>query len=243
MLPQTFSWGSQSDSPCYPTVAELRNMVYSGLASGVKGVVSYDFSFDLINNQKTLWKEYSDLRKDALKAEAYLLNSKVKRQNTGDAELIYSYWERGDTTLMIVVNASYSNTKTLNLALNKNYSQPKAQSISSRYAETPQIIANKITGNLQANKVMMFKLYNDAPTSNEQSVMDKQISIYPNLAIGKLYIHNLAPQSIITICDIAGKSLLSIISQSNSETIDISSLQAVVYLVKVDEVTKKISVQ
>ena len=46
---QTFTWQrSNLSNRRFPTILELRNMMYSGLCAGVKGIFSYDFSFDFI---------------------------------------------------------------------------------------------------------------------------------------------------------------------------------------------------
>ena len=161
MLPQTFSWGSKSNAPCYPSVVELRNMVYTGLAAGVKGIISYDFSFDLVNNQKPLWKEYSDLGKDILGNQSYFLEGKLTRHKTGKADLVVSSWQLADTTLFVVANTSYSiATKNITLQLPSRYANPQLKSINQRIALITQMSGNNLKVNLASAEVQVFKMYN-----------------------------------------------------------------------------------
>jgi hypothetical protein len=118
---QTFNWGSQSNIPRYPTVAELRNMMYSGLAAGVKGIISYDFSFDLMNNQTALWNEFKTLRTDVTTLQQALMNGALTRVNTGDQELVSSYWIYNNKCYVVVVNTSYSNAKNVAIQLPPGY--------------------------------------------------------------------------------------------------------------------------
>jgi hypothetical protein len=242
MLPQTFSWGSQSDAPCYPKVNELRNMVYAGLASGVKGIVSYDFSFDLINNQKALWKEYSDLAKDVKKTEKYLLNQKVNRLSTNDPDLVISTWTDADTTLMMIINTSFSKEIYLQRTLAKSYSKPQINAIADRNVMIPNINGNILTGKLKATEVMYFKLYDGMITDIDRSEKEEITNFYPNPNAGTLNIENAAIGSELIISDLSGKTMLKLLIESTNQSIDVGILNKGVYLAKIGSVTKKITI-
>ncbi len=155
MLPQTFSWGSQSNSPCYPSVVELRNMIYSGLAAGVNGIISYDFSFDLVNNEKLLWEEFSNLAKDIKNIEGLLFQNNLTRHITNDNELIFSTWRKGDSTLFVIVNTSYNSPKNINQMISWGLGN-KLIPISNRMDNGLTIEGKNIKGVLQPQSVHVY---------------------------------------------------------------------------------------
>lgn len=155
---QTFNWGStKSNNPRYPTVSELRNMLYSGLAAGIKGVISYDFSFDLKNNQPDLWNEFKALRGDVQTLEAALMNGTLTRYNTGDQELVASYWTDATGCYVTVVNTSYTSSKTISLTTPPGYGGP-ITSLFSRMPATLSLSGNTLSGSLLPQAVQVYRL-------------------------------------------------------------------------------------
>ncbi|MBD2766766.1 T9SS type A sorting domain-containing protein [Hymenobacter sp. BT664] len=154
---QTFNWGDLSNTPRYPTVSELRNMLYSGLAAGIKGVISYDFSFDLKDNQPALWNEFKALRTDVATLEGALMNGALTRVNTGDQQLIASYWTDNTACYVVVVNTSYSNAKTVSLAIPSGYGGP-ITSLFSRMPATLSLSGNTLSGTLLPQAVQVYQL-------------------------------------------------------------------------------------
>lgn len=154
---QTFNWAGQSAAPRYPTVAELRNMLYSGLAAGIKGVISYDFSMDLKNNQPLLWDEFKILRRDVSSLEAALMNGKLTRVDTGDQELVSSYWINNDLCYMVVVNTSYTASKNISIALPATYNGTKT-SLFSRMPNTLSVSGTNFSGTIGAQEVQVYSI-------------------------------------------------------------------------------------
>lgn len=161
---QTFNWGSQSSSPRYPTVLELRNMLYGGLAAGIKGVLSYDFSFDLKNNQVPLWNEFKTLRTDVTTIESALMNGVLTRVNTGDQELVASYWVYNNICYMAVVNTSYTSSKTVSIPLPSSYTGTKT-SLFSRMPNTLSVAGGNFTGTIGAQQVQVFSIAQNSDTT------------------------------------------------------------------------------
>ena len=159
---QTFNWGIQSSSPRYPTVSELRNMLYTGLAAGIKGVLSYDFSFDLKNNQPALWSEFKTLRTDVSALENALLNGTLTRVDTGDSRVVSSYWTYNNMCYIVVVNTSYTASKTVSIPLPSPYTGSKT-ALFSRMPNTLSVTGTALAGNLSPQDVQVFRI--DAATT------------------------------------------------------------------------------
>lgn len=125
MNAQAINWGNYSSvsNPRFPTVAEERNMIYSGLAAGVKGIISY--VIDNLEAQTALWNECKALRSDVSTLEGALLNGTLTRVNTGDQELVASYWLYNNKCYVVVINTSYSASKNVSLTLPAGYSGTK----------------------------------------------------------------------------------------------------------------------
>ena len=155
---QTFTWQrSNLSNRRFPTILELRNMMYSGLCAGVKGILSYDFSFDLKNNQIPLWNEFKTLRTDVSTLEGALMNGIITRVNTGDQELICSYWIYNDLYYMVVVNTSYTTSKNVSIALPASFTGIKT-SLFSRMNNTLTVNGTNLTGSIAAQEVQVFSI-------------------------------------------------------------------------------------
>jgi Secretion system C-terminal sorting domain len=157
MLPQTFSWGRQAPNPRYPTVNELRNMIYAGIAAGVKGIMSYDFSFDLVNNQSALWNEFKAIRTDVLTLQSALMDGELTRVNTGDEALVASYWVYNGSVYVTVLNTSYSTAKNVSITLPSGTSGT-ATSLFSRMPNTLSFNGGVLSGSIAATQVQVYKL-------------------------------------------------------------------------------------
>lgn len=160
---QTFNWNTQSDSPRYPTVLELRNMLYSGLAAGVKGILFYDFSFDLMNQQVPLWNELKTLRADVNVLQNALMNGTLTRLSTGDPELVASRWIDAQACYIVLINTSYSNTKNVMLSLPSEYQSSNALPIFPRMPATMLVSAGALAGSISPQGVQVYKLYATTP--------------------------------------------------------------------------------
>lgn len=161
MLPQTFSWASTGVANArYPTALELRNMCYAGLCAGVNGLIAYDFSFDLKNNQQSLWNEYISIKNDILidHLQEYLMTAPLTRYTTGTSELFASYWQFDTDLLLIVVNTNTTTAKYANITLPNQYT-----SITPLFSRMPNTLVlqngNKMQGNIEAKQVEVYELH------------------------------------------------------------------------------------
>lgn len=228
--PQTFTWGSQSDIPRYPTIVELRNMVYSALAAGVKGFISYDFSFDLVNNQKPLWKEYSDLGADVRGFKSILFDGTLTRHVTNDGDLVASTWKSADTTLITVVNTSYTAEKNVSITLSSPASG-KLSSVSHRLATGLTISNGKIVGSIAPQVTYVYKLISNVITEVDIKSSNNAFSVFPNPASSELSIVGKIPdEASFEIISIDGRVLQT--GLLVSQNIFVDNLTAGVYIFK-----------
>jgi hypothetical protein len=155
---QVFNWAvvGATTNPRFPTAAEGRNMTYSGLAAGIKGIISYVHNPSL-EMQTDLWNETKALRNDVSTLENVLLNGTLTRVNTGDAELVCSRWIYNNQCYVVVVNTSYSNAKNVSIAIPTSYNgQP--QSLFTRMSNTLSLANNNLTGSIAPNDVQVYKI-------------------------------------------------------------------------------------
>ena len=168
MTSQNFKWGSPAINPRYPTAAELRNMTYSGLAAGIKGISSYVLSPDLLM-QTSLWSENKALRTDVTTLESAILNGTLTRVNTADPELVTSYWTNNEGIYIVVVNTSYTLSKTLSLPVPSNFGLP-SESLFARMPNTLSFSAGTISGEIAPKEVEVYFLKNLDPDFEAPSV-------------------------------------------------------------------------
>ena len=163
---QTFTWQrlNLSNRRFFPTILELRNMMYSGLCAGVKGILSYDFSFDLKNNQIPLWNEFKPLRTDVTTLESALMNGVLTRVNTGNPELVTSYWVYNNICYMAVVNTSYTSSKAVSIPLPSSYTGTKT-SLFSRMPNTLSVAGGNFTGTIGAQQVQVYSIAQNSDTT------------------------------------------------------------------------------
>ncbi len=230
--PQTFTWVSQSDIPRYPTVVELRNMVYSALAAGVKGFISYDFSFDLVNNQKLLWKEYSDLGADVKGFKSILFAGTLTRHETNDGNLVVSTWKSADTILITVVNTSYSAKKNVSITLSSPASGTLS-SISPRLATGLSISNGKIVGSIAPQSTYVYKLIQNFIIETESlDTYKASVALSPNPAQNKLFINgNHAEQALYEITTMEGKVIQTGIV--SDQIISVENIKVGIYIIKI----------
>ncbi len=160
---QFFNWGNigAASAPRYPTAAEARNMFYTGIAAGVKGVVSYVFNTAL-EQQTNLWNESKALQTDVNVLQTALLNGTLTRVNTGDPELVCTHWEYNNQCYIVVVNTSYNSTKNVNISI-PSICNGQLQSLFTRMPGTLNLSANMLTGSINATAVQVYKI---SPSGN-----------------------------------------------------------------------------
>lgn len=154
MTNQAFNWGNGSSR--FPTVAEERNMVYSGLAAGVKGIVSYVYNTEFLG-QTSLLNECNTLSADIATLQGVLLNGTLTRVNTGDQELVESYWVYNNMCYIVMVNTSYSSSKNVSMALPSGYTGNKT-SLFSRMPNTLSVFGTSLAGSIAALEVQVCSI-------------------------------------------------------------------------------------
>ncbi|HEX8549413.1 MAG TPA: T9SS type A sorting domain-containing protein [Cytophagaceae bacterium] len=232
MTLQTFSWGEQSDNPRYPTVSELRNMLYTGVAAGIKGVINYDFSFDLKDNQPALWSEFKSLSKDVKSIQTLLLDGKLTRKSTSDAELVSSYWESGDTCLVVLANTTYSKSKTVSLTLPSKYAKHMVTAVSTRMPSSVTYSNGIISGALESQQVEVYKLTPGLTTGIGNFADKVHCTIHPNPVKTELTVNgNISEKASYEITSIEGITLQTGIVGNRS--ISIENLNAGLYLIRI----------
>jgi Domain of unknown function (DUF4832)/Domain of unknown function (DUF4874) len=155
---QVFNWGSIGTvtNSRYPAVAEARNMFYSGIAAGIKGIISYVLN-PALQQQTNLWNECKALQTDVNTLQTVLLNGTLTRVNTGDPELVCSRWEYNNDCYVAVINTSYSNTKNVSVAIPAIYNG-QLQSLFARMSGTLNFSANTLSGSINATEVQVYKI-------------------------------------------------------------------------------------
>lgn len=154
---QTFSWSDDSNSTPgehrFPTVKEIRNMLYSSLAVGVKGIISY--AFNDIYEQAEQWNEMIKLRDDVKVLEGAILNGSHNLIATNDDYLGCATWVYNGKVYVVVINTSYSDNKTISLQLPAGtYSNKTA--VASRLPNTLSMNGSKLEGIINAEDVQVF---------------------------------------------------------------------------------------
>ena len=113
---QTFSWDLVSPgSHRMPTPAEERNMTYAAYAAGAKGIVGYTYLG--LPDEANLWNEVKALARETTVLAPVLLDGAINRVDTGDENLVASTWRTTDQVTVVVINTSYSLTKSASITL------------------------------------------------------------------------------------------------------------------------------
>jgi Secretion system C-terminal sorting domain len=177
MNAQAFNWGNFGTSPNsrFPTVAEERNIVYSGIAAGIKGIISY--VFDNLEAQTSLWNECKALRTDVSTLESALLNGTLIRINTGDQELVASYWVYNNKCYVVVENTSYSSSKNVSLVLPAGYSGTKT-SLFSRMPNTLSLAGTTLSGSIAQQAVQVYTIDKVAGATTYYRIKSHQYNKY-----------------------------------------------------------------
>jgi hypothetical protein len=154
--PQTFKWWVPEAR--YPTVAELRNMIYGQLMAGAKGIISYDFSTDLLTNQTALWNEYVALKSDVLgPLNGALLNGTRRQRPTENPNLQVTTWAYNNDLYVAALNTSLTETANVQIPLPSTYlgaSMPN----SPRFPTSVVASGGQVRGLLGPTEVVAFKI-------------------------------------------------------------------------------------
>ena len=153
MNAQSFNWQGR-----YPTVLEERKMIYSGLAAGVKGLLWYDFSFDLIQRQPELWEELKALAADCRRLQPFLLEGRFQvLDSTADGGLAASSWVRNDSLLLVAVNTSYSASASVRIPIPQGFGD-WMNNVASRFPQGLNREGGFVMGTLKPLEVQAYFL-------------------------------------------------------------------------------------
>jgi Domain of unknown function (DUF4832)/Domain of unknown function (DUF4874) len=183
---QTFSWPGEARR--YPTVIELRNMFYGQLMAGAKGIVSYDYSPDLFDNQRPLFNEYVALKNDVLNVlKAPLLEGAITRSTQANGEIHTTTWEHNNALYVSVLNTSLTQAYPVSLAIPTRFSGAVVAPIA-RLGANLQLTNNTLAGSLPAMGVEVYKIAaSDAPAGTRTIAYTGDTSNFPNPERGFAY--------------------------------------------------------
>ena len=175
---QTFAWPTDSTRSVsnpdarYPTPEELRNMLYTGLAAGIKGILTFDFSFDLYDNQRPLWDEFVAISSDILAYEEFYLEGELTRltpPDTGGSPVVASYYEYQDQLLLIVANTDAYQSQQVDVTLPDGYSA--GTPVAERMSATLALDSNQVSGTLDSAAVQVYRFTRTSPPTAEGTVV------------------------------------------------------------------------
>ncbi len=129
-IPQTFSWSfyTANKTAKLPTPKELRNITYTGIINGAKGVLNYTFGQKAIPDKNiadfklpyaiNLWKESVAIAHELGQLKDILLNgSRLKINNKKQKWLSLAYWKYNGKTYLIINNLHKSLPQKTNIQL------------------------------------------------------------------------------------------------------------------------------
>jgi hypothetical protein len=146
---QTFNWSGR-----HPTPEEERNMTYSVLAAGAKGLVCYNYPGARENED--LWAELEILRGEVISMAPVLLDGQLTRVETGDPELVASIWEHEDIFYTVLVNTSYNETKQISLPVPDGFTG-ELQLLFPRLRDGLAIEEDMLTGEINPVEVQAYQ--------------------------------------------------------------------------------------
>lgn len=106
---QAFSWPNKRP----PTFDEVRNMTYSALLAGAKGIIYYtyhDESWEL-SEHENLWKGLQSLAQEINQLSSILLEGNLTKINTDLENILAGIWTNQDKAVAIAINL-YDNSIT-----------------------------------------------------------------------------------------------------------------------------------
>jgi hypothetical protein len=151
---QTFKWTSAGSR--YPSVPELRNMVFGQVMAGAKGILSYDFSFDLYNEQRPLFDEYASIGNDIDSLKEPILNGQ-RTVNDSDADVVVTTWAHNDSFIVGIVNTSTTSAKALDVAMPTGAADAMAPAVG-RLSNTMRLVNGRMLGTIAPMDVQIYRV-------------------------------------------------------------------------------------
>lgn len=153
---QTFNWRTPTSR--YPTPQEFRNMFYGQIMAGAKGIISYEYTSDLYDNQRPLWDEFAALKNDVLgPLKEPILNGTLTRKSTADPELYYAYWEHAEALYLVILNTSINAEKQVSISVPPSY-KGALEPLAARLPSTMRLSNNIVSGTIGATDVQVYKI-------------------------------------------------------------------------------------
>lgn len=165
-IPQTFNWASYTENKNARLLdaQELRNLTYTGLINGAKGVLNYTFGQKAIPDKNIpnykltdtpeLWNEASAIAKeiDMLK-DVYLNGKRTKMSLKNEKWLRAATWTYKNKTYLIVTNLN--KTDAQNFDLDMSNSKKTVNVFSSRNSSL-SLKNGKLQGLIPAKQVQVY---------------------------------------------------------------------------------------
>jgi lysophospholipase L1-like esterase len=177
---QTFKWTSPGSR--YPTVAELRNMVFGQVMAGAKGILSYDFSLDLYNEQRPLFDEYAAIGNDiqTVLKEPILIGERTV--NDSDPNLVVTTWTYQNDLYVGVLNTSTTSEQFVDVPISVARGATMTP-VSDRLSNTMTFANGRVAGTLAAMDVQMHKVSGSAsPPTTFPSTISPTTTFPPTIS-------------------------------------------------------------
>jgi hypothetical protein len=150
-IPQLFSWASYSENKqaLAPSAVELRNITYTGLINGAKGVLNYSLpAADSVWLQsKSIAKEINTLK------DVFLFGERTKLIIAKDSWIIAAIWKYQNLTYLIVSNLHKTESQVI------NYHLPVAGRLANVFTTkeaTIQYVDGYLRGSIPAKDVQVY---------------------------------------------------------------------------------------
>jgi hypothetical protein len=160
---QSFSWKEKPVK--FPTVSETRNMLYSALDAGVKGVFYYTFydgknmngGITLPEQDPALWAEIGKLGLEVKDISPFILGDKRIDLKTGNDRIHASLWGDKEERLLIVFNTERKDVQQIKILL----PELEVLKLTPRFSDGPhslKVADGALSGSMKGEEVHVYNL-------------------------------------------------------------------------------------
>ncbi|WP_414586015.1 hypothetical protein [Scytonema sp. PCC 10023] len=157
-LLQTFPWKNKP-----PKFHEVRNMTYSALINGVKGIIYYSYFFDgwELSQQKDLWNGMKSLAPEIKNLSPVLLNGSFTKIDTKVDDLFAGQWIYGNNVYVVVLSTSPTKTIEASITIPAKVTG-SAQPLFSERPSGMVFKKDKLNGLIKPGDVHVYKILNNS---------------------------------------------------------------------------------
>jgi hypothetical protein len=171
--------------------------------------VKHEYEFDPGRNETIFtfyyWDKVNELWISSVR-------SLIRRHENGKITLLIAYeWDNGNEAW---------NEKTRGEYVYDSYENPHVVILTTHFGNQVQVVKD-------------YYYWSDPSKSGVEKITAPKIFIYPNPALNELYVADAGINSRITIYDLSGKQVLTLIANSETERIDVSHLKPGIYIITV----------